>query len=41
LRIGTEVTDIDTSTQQTIDSTSIPGFRTRKNETTVELPSGG
>jgi len=41
LRIGTEVTDIDTSTQQIIDNTSIPGFRTRKNETTVELPSGG
>ncbi|MGD1036730.1 MAG: type II and III secretion system protein family protein [Roseiarcus sp.] len=41
LRIGTEVTDIDTSTQITIDNTSVPGFRTRKNETTVELPSGG
>ena len=41
LRIGTEVTDIDTSVQQTIDNTSIPGFRTRRNETTVELPSGG
>jgi pilus assembly protein CpaC len=41
LRIGTEVTDIDTSMQQVIDNTSIPGFRTRKNETTVELPSGG
>jgi pilus assembly protein CpaC len=41
LRIGTEVTDIDTSTQQIIDNTTIPGFRTRKNETTVELPSGG
>jgi pilus assembly protein CpaC len=41
LRIATEVTDIDTSHQITIASTSIPGFRTRKNETTVELPSGG
>ncbi len=41
LRVGTEVTDVDTSTTQTIDSTQIPGFRTRKNETTVELPSGG
>ncbi len=41
LRVGTEVTDIDTSTQITIDNTSIPGFRTRRNETTVELPSGG
>lgn len=41
LHVGTEVTDIDTSVQQTIDNTSIPGFRTRRNETTVELPSGG
>jgi pilus assembly protein CpaC len=41
LRVATEVTDIDYSKQITIASTSIPGFRTRKNETTVELPSGG
>jgi pilus assembly protein CpaC len=41
LRIATEVTDIDYSTQLTIDSISIPGFRTRTNTTTVELPSGG
>ena len=41
LHIGTEVTDIDNSVQQTIDNTTIPGFRTRRNETTVELPSGG
>jgi len=41
LHIGTEVTDIDTSHQITVANTSIPGFRTRKNETTVELPSGG
>jgi pilus assembly protein CpaC len=41
LHIGTEVTDIDTSHQLAIADTSIPGFRTRKNETTVELPSGG
>jgi pilus assembly protein CpaC len=41
LRIATEVTDIDTSKTIEIDNTSIPGFRTRKNETTVELPSGG
>ena len=41
LRIATEVTDIDTSHSLPIDGTSIPGFRTRKNETTVELPSGG
>lgn len=41
LRVATEVTDIDYSKQITVGSTSVPGFRTRKNETTVELPSGG
>jgi len=41
LHIGTEVTDIDSSHTILVANTSIPGFRTRKNETTVELPSGG
>ena len=41
MRVATEVTDIDYSKQVTIGDTSVPGFRTRKNETTVELPSGG
>ncbi len=41
LRIATEVTDVDSSKALSIDNTAIPGFRTRKNETTVELPSGG
>ncbi|MGA2495122.1 MAG: type II and III secretion system protein family protein, partial [Roseiarcus sp.] len=42
LRIATEVTDVDTSHSMAVtDITSVPGFRTRKNETTVELPSGG
>jgi pilus assembly protein CpaC len=41
LRVATEVTDIDTSTQITVLGAPVPGFRTRKNETTVELPSGG
>jgi len=41
LHIATEVTDVDYSKQITVAQTSIPGFRTRKNETTVELPSGG
>ncbi|MDE3174719.1 MAG: type II and III secretion system protein family protein [Pseudomonadota bacterium] len=41
LRIATEVTDIDYTKQIVILNTAIPGFRTRKNETTVELPSGG
>jgi pilus assembly protein CpaC len=41
LRIATEVTDIDYSTQLTYSGITIPGFRTRTNTTTVELPSGG
>jgi len=41
LHIATEVTDIDSSHTILVAETSIPGFRTRKNETTVELPSGG
>jgi pilus assembly protein CpaC len=41
LRVGTEVTDIDYSKEIIIEQTAVPGFRTRKNETTVELPSGG
>jgi pilus assembly protein CpaC len=46
LRIATEVTDIDYATQITIPAgnnanLTVPGFRTRNNVTTVELPSGG
>ena len=41
LRIATEVTDIDYSTQISYAGISVPGFRTRNNTTTVELPSGG
>jgi pilus assembly protein CpaC len=41
LRIATEVTDVDDSTQITFGGLTIPGFRTRNNTTTVELPSGG
>ncbi|MDE2362653.1 MAG: type II and III secretion system protein family protein [Hyphomicrobiales bacterium] len=41
LRIATEVTEVDTTQTVTINSISVPGFRTRKHETTVELPSGG
>jgi pilus assembly protein CpaC len=36
VRVGTEVSEIDT----TISAGGNPGFRTRKSETTVELPSG-
>ncbi len=41
LRIATEVTEVDYSTQVAVGNISIPGFRTRNNVTTVELPSGG
>ncbi|WP_246731580.1 type II and III secretion system protein family protein [Methylocapsa sp. S129] len=41
LRVATEVTDIDNSKQITVLGTAVPAFRTRRNETTVELPSGG
>jgi pilus assembly protein CpaC len=41
LRIATEVTDVDYANQITFSGISIPGFRTRNNVTTVELPSGG
>jgi pilus assembly protein CpaC len=41
LRVATEVTEVDPTTVITFTSTSVPSFRTRKNETSVELPSGG
>jgi pilus assembly protein CpaC len=41
LHLATEVTEIDTQTAQIISGTVVPGFLTRKNETTVEIPSGG
>jgi pilus assembly protein CpaC len=41
LRIATEVTDVDDSVQVTFAGIAVPGFRTRNNTTTVELPSGG
>ncbi len=41
LRVATEVTDIDYSKSIQVEQTNIPGFRTRRNETTIELPSGG
>ena len=41
LRIATEVTDVDYSNQISFSGISVPGFRTRNNVTTVELPSGG
>jgi pilus assembly protein CpaC len=41
LRIATEVTDVDYSTGISFAGILVPGFRTRNNTTTVELPSGG
>ena len=41
LHLATEVTEIDTQTAELISGTLVPGFLTRKNETTVEIPSGG
>jgi pilus assembly protein CpaC len=41
LHIATEVTEIDFQHAVTIQGVPTPGLRTRKNETTVELPSGG
>lgn len=37
IRIGTEVSEID----ETVAVGGVPGFRLRRTETTVELPSGG
>lgn len=41
LRVATEVTEVDPTTVVTFNVSSVPAFRTRKNETSVELPSGG
>jgi pilus assembly protein CpaC len=41
LRFATEVSEIDPATSSIINGSSVPGFRTRRHETTVELPSGG
>jgi pilus assembly protein CpaC len=42
LHLATEVTDIDnTQAQLTLSGFPVPAFLTRKNDTTVEIPSGG
>lgn len=41
LRIATEVTEVDSTQAVSIAGTKVQAFRTRKNETSVELPSGG
>ena len=40
LRVATEVTEIDPTTVVALVFGNIPAMRTRKNETSVELPSG-
>ena len=40
IRLATEVTEIDPENSFLLNTTRVPGFRTRKAETTVELPSG-
>ncbi len=41
LHVVTEVTELDTQTGQTVFGTFVPGLLTRKNQTVVEIPSGG
>ena len=41
LRLATEVAEVDPSTSAKINGETVPGFRTRRHETTVELPTGG
>ena len=40
VRLATEVTEIDPDNNFQFTSIAVPGFRSRKAETTVELPSG-
>lgn len=41
IRLATEVTEIEPDNSYKLTNSVVPGFRTRKAETTVELPSGG
>lgn len=40
LRIATEVSELDQETAVKLSSVSVPGVKTRRTETTVEVPSG-
>lgn len=40
LHLATEVTEVDVQGSFTYANVTVPGFKSRKNETTVELPSG-
>lgn len=41
LRIFTEVSELDRETSVRLNTIDVPGIRTRRTETTVEVPSGG
>jgi pilus assembly protein CpaC len=41
LRLATEVTELDPSNSGLIAGEAVPAFRTRRHDTTVELPTGG
>ncbi len=41
VRVATEVTEVEPDNSFKLTTVSMPGFRTRKAETTVEMPSGG
>lgn len=41
IRVATEVTEVEPDNSFKLTTVSVPGFRTRKAETTIELPSGG
>jgi pilus assembly protein CpaC len=41
LRVATEVSEIDPQNSSRFNNFTVPGFKVRRSETTVELPSGG
>lgn len=41
MRVATEVTEIDVENARSIGTIQVPGFRVRKADTTIEVPSGG
>jgi pilus assembly protein CpaC len=41
MRVATEVTEVDTDNNIRFDNITVPGFKVRKADTTIEVPSGG
>lgn len=41
MRVATEVTEVDSSNQVRFTNVNVVGFKVRKTDTTIELPSGG